>query len=451
MKQNSELFKQASKYYNVPKPERKPNRALEWRVRKWHVRQDPDQLIRMFFEFLCRSYFKRAWTFPEMWLACSVEIICGDDCVPAPVLSGLSLLVARGLDQYKGFDDDTTDRIVDNPLSIHNLPKAIKMGLAVLSQQKVVRQTPLNRLFPLWQAAYGLQQEGHEHLRELDFDGAQGRLQHGHLLAMTMDNTLLLAIVDWSTGGVEPIQPDYDGDVYGLLKAVIPLLWLIQGSVPLDAETTFDRCRSRVDALQLDTRTSPKLARGIDLRRCTGVPQTNSETMMGSMPKYSVVGFRGFQIISDEGFLLPTRNILRSKLDSDNRRKRIKPLTEKAPEQFRVVFDNYDRMCALLPHNTGPGDWIIGDIEASVTFVLKEQTKSRYHVIGESVVDFLISLGNSVCYAPGSSYAVKHDKQPDTNEVGQESMNLSTRLVKPKDLTQGYHDEQVARNIPVPV
>ncbi|KAI0805663.1 heterokaryon incompatibility protein-domain-containing protein [Xylaria sp. FL0064] len=501
MKQNSELFEQASKYYSVPKPERKLNRSLEWKVRKWQIRQNPDQFVRMFFEFLCRPYFKRAWTFPEMRLARRVEVVCGDDCVPASVLTGLSLLVARGLERFKGMDDKTIDDIIDNPFSIHNLPKAMNLGFVILSQQKVVRRTPLSRLFPLWQAAVGLHQEGHEHLGTLEFDGAQGRLFHGHLVAMTMDNNLrdplwdvlqftlklqcenprdriyaLLAIVDWSSAGVDPIQPDYAGDVYDLLKAVVPLLWSFHESNLPDAETTFRRCRSIMDALQLEPRTSPKLARGIDLRRRTSVQQVNSETKVGSMSKNSVVGFHGFQIIGDgEGklgldvpphrtkkhekeeamqcLLLPTRDLSDSEYDFKRERKQLKALTEKAPEQFHVVFDKYDRMCALLPHNARPGDWIIGDIEAGVTLILREQNNSRYHVIGEPVVafsffhclrevgtsfltsfdiddfialcavrkkytylhhddktdDVLISLGNGVCHGPGSSYAVKQD------------------------------------------
>ncbi|KAI1271093.1 heterokaryon incompatibility protein-domain-containing protein [Xylaria sp. FL0933] len=501
MKQNSELFEQASKYYSVLKPERKRNRSLEWKVRKWHIRQDPDQFVRMFFEFLCRPYFKRAWTFPEMRLARRVEVICGDDCVPASVLTGLSLLVARGLERFKGMDDETIDDIIDNPFSIHNLRKAMNLGFFILSQLKVVRQTPLSRLFPLWRAAYGLQQEGHEHLGSLAFDGAQGRLFHGHLVAMTMDNNLrdplwdvlqftiklqcenprdriyaLLAIVDWSSAGVEPIQPDYAGDVYDLLKAVVPLLWSFHESNLPDAGATFNQCRIIIDALQLEPLTSPKLARSFDLRRRTSVQQVNSEAEVCSMPKKSVVGFRGFQIISDgEGklgldvpphwtkkhqkeeamqcLLLPARDLFHSEYYAETGQKQLKALTEKDPEQFHVVFDKYDRICALLPHDARPGDWITGNIEASVTLILREQTNSRYHVIGEPVValsffhclrevgisfltsfdiddfialcavrkknpylhdgdrtdDVLINLRNGVCHGPGSSYAVKQD------------------------------------------
>ncbi|KAI1421934.1 hypothetical protein F5Y12DRAFT_663552 [Xylaria sp. FL1777] len=499
IKQNSELFKQASTYYSVPKPERKPNRAIKWRVRNWHVRQNPDQLVRMFFEFLCRPYFQRVWTYPEMRSARSVEILCGDDSVPASALSGLSLLVARGLDHYRDIDEETIDDVFDNPFSMRHLPEAIKMGVVFLSSQKVVRQTPLSRLFPLWHAAYSLEQEGHEHLNQLDFDGSQGRLNHGHLWAMTMDNSLrdplwdalqftlklqcekprdrvyaVLAIVDWSSGAGETIQPDYSGDMYDLVKAILPWVCSMHGSASPDAKTSFAQCRSIIDALQLDTQTSPKLAPSIELRRRINIEQRRSETITDSLPTISVVGFRGFQVLSDEGILrldvpmhwakkhekaysvecclLPTKNKWTAKTDQEHDEKMVKALTERIPEQFHVVFDKHDRMRSLLPHNAQAGDWIIADIEASATLVLREQANRRFHVIGEAVVDlsfihclsevgtnfittfdiddfialcahkketpylfydkiedFLITLGNGVCYAPGSSYAVKHD------------------------------------------
>ncbi|KAI0863542.1 hypothetical protein F4860DRAFT_66814 [Xylaria cubensis] len=497
LKQNSELFQQAGTYYSVPKSERKPNRAFEWRVRTWHVRQKPDQLIRMFFEFLCRPYFQRVWTLQEMRLASSVEVLCGDDVVFASVLFGLSLLVSRGLDQYE-FDDETVDRVVENP--VRYLPKAIKMGLIFLSSRKAVRQTPLVRLFPLWQAAHWLQRQGHEHLSQLNLDGAQGRLYHAHLLAMTMDNSLrdplwnalqfalklqcekprdrvyaILSIVDWSSGAAKPVQPDYNGDVYDLLKTLLPWLSSMHGPGPSNADTTFNQCRQIIDALQLDTQSSPKLARGVDLRRRVNTEQTSLKTITGSQPPNPGVEFSGFQVVDDKDgilrldvpphwtkkheknnlqrcFLLPPKDQWTAEVDRERDRERVQALTQKASEQFYVVFDKHDRMCAVLPHNAQSGDWIIADIEASATLVLREQVNGRFHIVGEAVVDLsffhclsevgtkflttfdiddfivlctctrkitylfhnrvedsLISLGNGVCYAPGSSYAVKHD------------------------------------------
>ncbi|KAI1288170.1 heterokaryon incompatibility protein-domain-containing protein [Xylaria venustula] len=38
LKQNTELFRQASTYYSVSKSERKTNLAFEWKIRTWHLR-----------------------------------------------------------------------------------------------------------------------------------------------------------------------------------------------------------------------------------------------------------------------------------------------------------------------------------------------------------------------------------------------------------------------------
>ncbi|KAI1734828.1 hypothetical protein F4680DRAFT_470608 [Xylaria scruposa] len=498
LKQHSKLLQQASTYYSVPKTERKSDRVLEWRVLIWHIRQKPDQLIRMFFEFLCRPYFQRMWTLPELRLARSVEILCGDDSVLAPVLFGLSLLVARGLDQYEIDHDTVSPLIAENRFSVRHVPKAIKTLLFFLSTLNAVRQTPLIRLFPLWLAAFVLQQQGHEHLSHLYLDSAHGRLHHGHLVAMAMNNSLrdplwdtlqftlklrcekprdrvyaILAIVDWSSGAAKPIQPDYNGDVYDLLKAVLPWLWSTHGSAHSNADTSFKQCRRIIDALQLNIQSSPKLVREIDLRRHVNLEKITSETTTGSLLSNSVVGLSGFQVLSEDGILrldtppywpknhetlnfqpcllLPPQNQNKWTAKNDRERDELILKAQKASEQFYVVFDKYNRICALLPRNAQAGDWIIADREASATLVLREQADGRFYIVGEAVVDlpffhclsevgtkflitfdiddfivlcactqkdtwlsrnriedFLVRLGNGVCYAPGSSCAVKH-------------------------------------------
>ncbi|KAI8946545.1 hypothetical protein F4801DRAFT_57223 [Xylaria longipes] len=89
----------------------------------------------------------------------------------------------------------------------------------------------------------------------------------------------VLALVDWSSGEAELVQPDYNSDVYDLLKAVLPWLWVAHGSASSDAEKSFEQCRDLIDGLQLDTQSSPKLARGVDLRRRTNTEQISSEIM----------------------------------------------------------------------------------------------------------------------------------------------------------------------------
>ncbi|KAI1288169.1 hypothetical protein F5Y03DRAFT_405064 [Xylaria venustula] len=415
-----------------------------------------------------------------MSLARSVEILCGHDNVPGPILFGLSLLFIRGPDEYRGWDDDTIERIIDNPFSIQHLPKTFKAGLAFLSSQKIVRCTPLSRLFPLWQAIYGLEQEGHEHLNQVGVDGAQGRLTRGHLWAMTMDQSsrdplwdilqftlnlqcedprdrvyAVLAIVDWGPDIAQPIQPDYNGDVYDLVRVVLPWLWSTPGLELSEAQTAFDQGRKTVNALQLEVQSSPQLANANGLRRRVHTKLLTSETMASSPPSISVVGVVDFKCLAMKKLgmkclLLPPKNEYEVESDRRKVKQRIHDLTGKAPGKFQVVFDKHDRMGALLPHTAQPGDWIIGDIEAALALIVREQTDGRFYVIGKGVVDlpffhcleevgmkflatfdvddfialcacgksvllfgnrigeFSKTLQSGVCQAPGSSYAVRH-------------------------------------------
>ncbi|KAI0968560.1 heterokaryon incompatibility protein-domain-containing protein [Xylaria arbuscula] len=403
LKQNSELFRQAGAYYSVPKSERKTNLAFEWKIRTWHLRQKPEQLVRQFFEFLCRPYFQRVWTFPEMRLARSVEILCGDDDVVGPALSGLSLLFIRGLvEQFgslKDADIDMVESIDDDPFSKQHLPIVLKLGRIALSllSQKMVRRTPLSRLFPLWQSVYALSEEGHENLNQVGFDVDQGRLTHGHLWAMTTDQSsrdplwdilkftldlqcedprdrvyAVLAIVDWSPDIAQPIQPDYNSDVYDLVRAVLPWLWSTPRPELPDARRLFEQGRKIVSALRLEVQFSPKLAKGIDLRRRIHTKQLAPGAMTSGPPSISVVGFRGFKVLREKGLqrldisphwtkkhekdhirqccLLPSKD--EDEVESNRKvNRRIIDLAEKPRENSKSSSTNtieYVRFCLIL-------------------------------------------------------------------------------------------------------
>ncbi|KAI0141715.1 heterokaryon incompatibility protein-domain-containing protein [Xylariaceae sp. FL1272] len=274
LERNSDMFTQASQHcdadvfaYNQTLPffrdkkkcHRKVSLGLRWKVRIWQLGHEPKRLIRALFEVLCRPYFQRAWTWPEMRLARKVEILCSNDQILVPALFGLSLVVARGMDRVQHLAVPYAAGICGRGRKI--FPKSFTLTTALsISVSRLVRNTPLCRVCPLWQTVLAM---WHEELymkeswkgpgisaRLIWLDTETCHLQHEHLRAMVTDQSMreplwqllsstfkleseksrdrvyaVLPIVNWNLGATKPIQPDYSADLYDITKDILQYLW----------------------------------------------------------------------------------------------------------------------------------------------------------------------------------------------------------------------------------
>ncbi|KAI0150504.1 heterokaryon incompatibility protein-domain-containing protein [Xylariaceae sp. FL1272] len=462
IRRNSELFERAGPHYARSKGNREPSLSLEWEVFKWRASQKPQLLIRNICEYLCRPYFQRVWTLPEMRLARNVEILCGDDCVPAPPLIGLSTLVAyvvREIDRYKtpiqSFVHDCVSHIpprlprkvilyADDIMHahfmgcIHAAWYRTRLSLRPSSRNKLARVIERMQMQYANTVQFGIEQvihTRHAHLWALMMDSEQrdpleSLLEFSSKLKCEDPRDRIFAvlpIVDWHQQALSPIMPNYDVDSFDLCKTLLSSI-----SASLNEKRTYRVqyywCQELLEALELDTGANTRFQHAVERRRDAHAEERSTQKKL-DMPRLGAIGFRGFQIISENG-------ALRLKIPSHvgectkDANCYLSPVSRYASSIFRrlakhfrhitstlkpqLIMDHYDALYAILPHNAQPGDWIVvgqaadghGFENRIQHFILREQTKGRLHIIGIA----LITQDRTSCFhVAGTDFLVHFD------------------------------------------
>ncbi|KAI0442170.1 hypothetical protein F4803DRAFT_575755 [Xylaria telfairii] len=109
---HSTLFTIASSYTDQSSYMVQSSISMVMSLYGWRYRSSKTgELLGEFIKVVSRPYFRRVWTWPELWLARSVDILCGRDCTSGKSLHGLRSILQYKLARRSAGLWDSRDRI----------------------------------------------------------------------------------------------------------------------------------------------------------------------------------------------------------------------------------------------------------------------------------------------------------------------------------------------------
>ncbi|KAI1263202.1 heterokaryon incompatibility protein-domain-containing protein [Xylariaceae sp. FL1019] len=375
-------------------------------VTRWSRRQNFKLLVPALFEFLHRPYFHRVWTFLEMRLASTVEILCANESVLGETLFGmhLTITVPAFFTTYEDYEIAATPLLVAQDLA-HSL----------VSGYAGAKRFPLTRSVD--NSTYQ-----HEHLVAMITDNKEREslvelLEYTTKLKCSEPRDIIfsiLPIVNTIRAGLRgevTIQSDYKSDVYDL---AIEISMLLSGETYHFAED-IDILRSVARGLELHK--SSKFIQSVK-QRC----QTNDDQSIVSLTNRPPLGFTGKarQLIADNdgaltldasrhredvcgdayenkrlsrgccssqwpSFASGRRSTRRKVLDRRASRARTAPCSV---DINNCVFNKSGILCGILSGHAQAGDWIIpifDDENDMRALVFREQSNGQLYLIGQGL------------------------------------------------------------------
>ncbi|KAI0973359.1 hypothetical protein F4678DRAFT_25231 [Xylaria arbuscula] len=389
---------------------------------------------------LSRPYFQRVWTLPELWLACSIDIVCGGEYIPSQTFHGLYTILYT-------IEESNSDRSFQHLYYRQSLwTRSIELLRRILflqgeySKEKSLSYSFATRHMKAIATKLGEKEDLHGALfRTLDLGCEDFR---DRVYAV-------ISIVDWTASAMAPIQPDYNTDVFDLALNVMPLT--IWNSNPEKV------VRNIIDTLQLTGMTSPKTTEAIqDRRRSNRVSSGTWLETEGVLPiGRPAIKFNGLQIhLDNERWKIEVPRGMPKDTESSDSESAAPELELEVlnalTQPYHIVHQ--DKFYMVLPPYVQSGDWIVrgdffnyGPAYLKGALILRERGDGRYKIIGEAHVsefpwigglkaftvyfergDLLVfclnlfsrlltnqdkvelinrRLDNAVCYTEGSSYA----------------------------------------------
>ncbi|KAI1124407.1 hypothetical protein F5Y10DRAFT_249557 [Nemania abortiva] len=367
-------------------------RLSRWRSSSSGTRE----LKRSMTQVLKRPYFQRVWTWPELWLAQSVDILCGRDYAPSRTLHGLRTVM---------------------------IPRPGQSLVMNFYDTIVAWTLPSTKLRDLYSRLFPERFDGHMHAIGKEF-GAKMDM----VFALQTTRRLncenardrvysMIPITYRSSSEDEPIRPDYDIDLFDLAIKVLQLA--IKSRLPLSHR----KMLAVVEGLLQDQPTSLKTTRAIQDRRHANT--VRSTTWMAVEDGLAVgrcaLPFYGYQLrVDNDGWKisipLHEHKHYKCPREHNDKYKTTSKVLDALKQPHYLVTDDANQPYALLPTCAEPGDWIVGDADAGF-ILLREREDGKYKVVGEAraredmhFCSAVVGQVFTVFFEPGDSLVLYLDK-----------------------------------------
>lgn len=335
---------------------------LRWRF----TSSKPWKLAASVFNVVRRPYFQRVWTYPECWMACGADILCGEDRAPAQALRGLYLLARTEARSQSAV-----------PAWFKAVPILRRMFLWrwPATRQMALDETGANHL-DATQKDRGARVDPEFALRGCE--GLECADIRDRIYALT-------SIMDAEELGETPIQPNYEIDPFDL---VVDFLRLISPG-------SFIAIHMLVELLRLSELPTPRTTQAISdrhhkhtIRSATWIPADKVSSVGKDKPV-----FHGFQVFLDNRkWKIGVPSHKHGGLDdecfvsSDGQLDIDWEALNNVSQPYHHLSGENNQTIALLPSCTKSGDWIVGDRLAGY-IILREREDGRYSIIGEACAD----------------------------------------------------------------